>query len=194
MILLPTVWELGAFKIKPKSFWKIHENRKKFFDLLYVKLGCKCMDDWYNVTQQDIQTNGGTKLLNSYYSNSPSSALMSVYPEHNWMEWRFNLSRGYWDKFIKDSKEVSKLVEWLSDKFSIRDLNGWYRVPLESINTWVSGIKSATTLVQLLRVVYPQHQWDVNLFHKRDRFTSQQRVLIALHSLFPQHGTKIYYF
>lgn len=41
------------------------------------------MDDWYHVTVEDIVKNGGGGLL-TCYNNSPSSALQSIYPEHNW--------------------------------------------------------------------------------------------------------------
>ena len=47
------------------------------------------MDDWYNVTQEDIQKNGGIALLQQH-SNSPSKALQNIYPEHDWELWRFS--------------------------------------------------------------------------------------------------------
>ena len=68
----------------PQRFWKHKKNRKKFFDWLMTELGYKCMDDWYNVTTEDFYKNGGAGLLASYYNSSPSLALQTVYPEHNW--------------------------------------------------------------------------------------------------------------
>jgi hypothetical protein len=41
------------------------------------------MEDWYEVTTEDIRKNGGAAVL-FYYNGSPSSALQSVYPEHFW--------------------------------------------------------------------------------------------------------------
>jgi len=75
---------------KPQKFWKAEENRLSFFDTLFVKLGYKYMDDWYKVTQEDIYKNGGMGLLNNYYAWSPSRALLSVYPEHEWDLKKFN--------------------------------------------------------------------------------------------------------
>lgn len=67
----------------PRGFWKDKENHKKFFDWLQNELGYKRMDDWYNVTKEDICKNVGASVLNKY-NDSPSKALMSIYPEHNW--------------------------------------------------------------------------------------------------------------
>ena len=39
--------------------------------------------------QEDIYKNGGQGLLTGYYNGSPSKALLSVYPEHNWELERF---------------------------------------------------------------------------------------------------------
>lgn len=68
----------------PQGFWKSVDNHKDFFDWPKSKLGYHCMDDWYNVTKEDIYKNGGSRLLSGYYNSSPSSALQSIYPEHKW--------------------------------------------------------------------------------------------------------------
>jgi hypothetical protein len=83
-------WKLENFKTKPNKYWKSKENGKKFFDWLLIKLGYKCMDDWYNVTQEDIKKHGGKRLLNGYFKGSPSRALLHIYSEHNWQLERFN--------------------------------------------------------------------------------------------------------
>src|SRR4051812_19934386 len=76
--------QLGIMEVnKPRGIWKSEEPQKKFFDSLFIKLGYKCMDDWYKVTQEDIHKYGGA-ILHNYYNGSPSLALQGVYPEHNW--------------------------------------------------------------------------------------------------------------
>src|SRR5436190_910135 len=66
------------------GFWQKQENRQEFFDWLGTQLGLKKMDDWYNVTREDIYKRGGYTLLHNLYSGCPSKALQAVYPEHNW--------------------------------------------------------------------------------------------------------------
>src|SRR5437763_1774865 len=83
----------------PMEFWKNTKTRREFFDWLGNQLGYKSMDDWYNVTVENIHEHVGSWLLNYYYNGSPSKALQSAYPEHNWMLWRFGrVPIGFWEK------------------------------------------------------------------------------------------------
>src|SRR4051794_31423331 len=80
------------------GFWQKQENRQEFFDWLGTQLGCEDMDDWYNVTQEDIHKYGGHGLLSTYYNDSPSKAIQEVYPEHSWTPWRFaKAPSGLWN-------------------------------------------------------------------------------------------------
>src|SRR5690242_5610555 len=58
--------------------------QKTFFDRLGVQLGHKSMDDWYDITLDDISKNGHQGFLRRHYKNSPSLALRNIYPEHHW--------------------------------------------------------------------------------------------------------------
>ena len=182
-------WEVFRFKNKPFGFWKKNENGKKFFDWLKNRLGYKCMDDWYYLKMEDIYKNGGGSFL-SYYNCSPSSALQNIYPEHDWMLWRFNpVKRGYWDELMKDNKEIKRIINWLSEQLFIKCLDDWYRVSLEGIRRWIH-IDSAKDLYRMLQVAYPEHQWDNKLIHRLgyQMKAAQREVLIAVQQLFPSHS------
>ena len=43
------------------------------------------MDDWYNISVNDIHIHGGQTLLSGFYGGSPSDALATLFPEHNWL-------------------------------------------------------------------------------------------------------------
>src|SRR4051794_7185547 len=82
----------------PKGYWKETDHLREFFNWLSTRLGYTAMDDWYNVSQEDIQKNGGVGLLRTYFCDSPTKALQIVYPEHNWLPWMFNRKyRGFWN-------------------------------------------------------------------------------------------------
>jgi len=182
--------KINCFAIKSPSgeYWQNPKNSRKWLERVKKKLGYKCMDDWYNVTVHDINNNDGLSLL-KVYNNSPSKALVNAYPEHNWQLWRFKTQpRSYWDNMMKDNKEALRMMDWLGDKLTVTHLNDWYRVSMQQLQAWVSHINSSTTLVHLLRMCYPQHEWEVQLFSKRDKRSSQRRVFHALQALFPQHG------
>ena len=108
-------WEMWKFGTVSMGHWKKKENHINFFDWLKRKMGFKSMDDWYNVTQEDIHRNGGGGLLLSYFRNSPSLALQSVYPQHPWMIWRFKqTSNRYWENLDNQRSFLS----WLHHKIA----------------------------------------------------------------------------
>lgn len=148
------------------------------------------MDDWYKVTLEDIERNGGGGLLRVHYNGSPSKALQNIYPNHNWMVWRSEVvPKGYWDTFTKQPEEAARMVNWLREQLGIKCLEEWYRVSLAQIGT-LGRIRSSRELVLLLRTVYPQHEWDeVQLQRIGFRVKASQReVVLALQQLFPEHS------
>src|SRR5258708_7454890 len=88
------------------------------------------MDDWYNVSKEDIVKNGGNKLLAGYYNDSPSKALHSVYPEHNWILWKFKgVPPGYWGK----AGSHKLFFDWLYKALGYKCMDDWYNVTKEDI-------------------------------------------------------------
>src|SRR4051794_17195201 len=79
------------------SHIKGKELHRQFFDWLGTQLEYKDVDHWYNVTQDDIYQHG-KGILFQHYDNSISQALQAVYPEHDWMMWRFGQKlKGIWE-------------------------------------------------------------------------------------------------
>lgn len=106
------------------------------------------MDDWYNVIDKDIfmVKNGGRGLLQYHYKGSPSSALQSVYPEHNWELERFknkpsllkhknDAQRVFWEststekftiipkRFWKDKENQKKFFDWIKTRLGYGGLS-----------------------------------------------------------------------
>ena len=46
-------------------------------------------EDWYNITGEQINTNGGGGLLSFYYKGSPQEFVMDVFPDYDWEPWNF---------------------------------------------------------------------------------------------------------
>lgn len=174
-------WRLDKFRNKPT-------NKRNFFDLLYKQLGYKSMDDWYNVTVDKIHKSGGVALLLQRYNNSPSKALMDIYPEHNWQLWKFKMvPMGYWKTLKQKPQEISKVIDWLSEKLSINSLDDWYSVPLKQVQKWVNV--SAKELGEMLQIIYPQHRWNNSLLDRTlHTKVSQRQLVLAVQQLFPNRG------
>ena len=68
------------------------------------------MNGWYSVSKEEIHKYGGGGLLASYYKDSPSKALKTIYPDHNWISWNFKvIPMGFWKK--QDNQR--EFLHWL---------------------------------------------------------------------------------
>jgi len=77
------------------------------------ELQFKTIEDWYRVTVEDIHEHGGVRLLNGYYNDSPYQALQTIYPQHNWLGWKFGLApKGFWDK----RENTEQFLGWLGNQ------------------------------------------------------------------------------
>jgi hypothetical protein len=59
-------------------------------------------------------------------------ALMSVYPEHNWLFWRFTDTRSPLS-FWKDTDNQKKYIEWLRAELKIQNLQDWLTIKIDDI-------------------------------------------------------------
>lgn len=51
--------------------------------------------------------------------------LSTVYPEHNWLPWKFERANvGLWN----DVKNQRKFLDWVSPQLNVKDLGDWYKV------------------------------------------------------------------
>jgi len=147
------------------------------------------MEDWYNVTTEDIIKHGGEGIITAFYSCSPTTALKAIYPKHNWMLWRFKkVPNGYWQAVMKDSKQQKEIMDWLGNEHSVKCLKDWYRISIFQIRKWLP-IRSSGALCQLLERVYPQHKWERNKLTRLRKVvrSSQRQLFLALKQLFPHN-------
>src|SRR5690242_16983025 len=59
-------WIPWKFTKSPHGFWNDKNNHLKFFDWLGKELGFKTMDDWYQLSQENVVENGGGGFLYLY--------------------------------------------------------------------------------------------------------------------------------
>src|SRR4051812_5974326 len=81
----------------PAGFWNNKMNRKTYLDWLGKKLDYRDMNDWYKLTSDIVVQNHGNGLIQRY-NDSPSAALKEIYPDHDWLPWKFSIvPKGFWD-------------------------------------------------------------------------------------------------
>ena len=105
-------------------------QHRQLFDKLGEQLGYTSMEDWYDVNADKIRKNGGAEILLRFYRHSPSTALKTIYPDHDWMIWRFNtVPKSYWkNNASKNSIEQKRMIDWLGDKLGIHSVEDWLSV------------------------------------------------------------------
>ena len=152
----------------PKTFWQYKANQKRFFDWLMIQLGYECMDDWYNVTGKDIHMNGGGGLL-MRYNDSPSVALQSIYPGHNWDLQKFKKKP---TRFWQHKHNQRKYFDQLMIQLDYKCMNDWYDVTVEDIHknggVGLLNLYNGSPSIAI-QSVYPEHTWILQNFHKKKR-------------------------
>lgn len=137
--------------ILPRNYFESISNQRKYMDWLGLKFGVlpkgassynKSMENWYHITVEIFCTNRGRILLENYYNNSPSQAIIAIYPEHNWQPWNFHVlpknfrlqdeypalviySLSFW-RVVK--RHITEYVEIIRNRFNVKAMEDWYRV------------------------------------------------------------------
>jgi hypothetical protein len=157
------------FRHTPPGFWNKAENQRWFFDWLgQTSLKFDSMDRWYSITGATIQKNGGGGLLRRHYGGSPIAALKSVYPEHNWLEWKFDcVPRSWWS----DPQNQRHFFDWLgTEKLNVRQMTDWYSISSRLLRQNGGGAllvkKYGGSPALALAGVYPEHKWSAWKFHQ----------------------------
>ena len=73
---------------------------------------------------KDLLELGGSSLLNMNES-SLSKLLSVVYPEYNWLTWKFSVSP---HNFWSDVKNQRKFMDWAGRELKIKEMSDWYNV------------------------------------------------------------------
>ena len=165
------------------------DSRKDFFDVIERELQLKSMEDWYNVSTEEVNKLGGSGLLSKYYGGSMFKALAHIYPEHDWKAWRFSrVPTGFW----QDKRNQFELMEWLVKKLFVSKFEDWYRISVQQIERIVPcrTLFKQESFGDILQSVYPEHDWDINKLETRvEPIKAAQRILfMLLKELFPTSG------
>jgi hypothetical protein len=67
---------------------------------------------------------GGGSLLQEQYKNSPALLISSLFPEYEWLPWKFTVPRNYWN----DVNNQRKFVDWAGKQLKINEMSDWYKI------------------------------------------------------------------
>eukprot|EP01114_Cavostelium_apophysatum_P011042 TRINITY_DN25212_c0_g1_i1.p1 TRINITY_DN25212_c0_g1~~TRINITY_DN25212_c0_g1_i1.p1 ORF type:complete len:362 (+),score=57.95 TRINITY_DN25212_c0_g1_i1:64-1149(+) len=149
-----------------REYWSQLVHHRLYFDKLGKHLGIKHWEDWYDVRLNHLYPFGGRFLLKQFNSVHLIGILCLVYPEHPWNLWNvYKKPFGFWDSEVT----IRTYLEQLAEKLHIKHWEDWYRVAMADFQA--SGgrgllSKYHDNSLELLRVVYPEHPWDLELQKK----------------------------
>ena len=140
--------------------WENKKNHKIYVDYLGKTLGFETMEDWYNINGKIIRENYGSGLLAGYYKDSPSLFVKSIFPEHEWLEWKFcSIPHYYW----KDKQNHKTYTNWLGIELGYKNMEDWYNINGKIIreNHGISLLSHhyQDSPIRLLKSVYPKYNW-----------------------------------
>ena len=73
-------WKEYLFDAAPRNYWDSMDNQRNFIEDVGKKLGVEKMDDWYNLTEAQVRSNGGNYLLTAKYKSNLYAVLSTIYP------------------------------------------------------------------------------------------------------------------
>lgn len=140
------------------------------------------VSEYYSIRASVIRK----RLANGLLSGSPSvtDAIVSAYPEHNWIPWKFAVITS---TMANSSK--TQFLTWASRQLCVRSLEDWYTVSyrqLMELTADEDGIKrrvGAAAYLRLtdnspsalIRAAFPEHQWDLARFNAMAAANSPRR-------------------
>eukprot|EP01122_Echinamoeba_exundans_P006705 TRINITY_DN1942_c0_g1_i1.p1 TRINITY_DN1942_c0_g1~~TRINITY_DN1942_c0_g1_i1.p1 ORF type:complete len:508 (+),score=56.20 TRINITY_DN1942_c0_g1_i1:285-1808(+) len=147
----------------------------------------------HGAAQTNCRTAGGG-LLNHYFGDSIVKAVTSVYPEHDWLRWRFHGTPGsFWD----DLENQRAFFDWVGRRAGVTTLSDWYTMTKRSFYEHAKDVsllnkRYGDSLRLALEQIYPEHHWLVWQFPQvpsaywDSRDNRKQFLIWAMAQLRPQ--------
>ena len=161
------------FVCSPNNSWGSKEKQLEYITWLGKHLGYTTKEDWYKITNNDFHKNYGRTLVKNYYGSS-YYLLKFLYPEYEWLFWKFICSpNNSWD----NKENQLKYMNWLSEKLKYTKKEDWYDITVNDLYRNDGGgliSKYNGSPYQLLSSVYPNYKWERSKFRKQ--YSKQQIV------------------
>ena len=128
-------WIIWKFKRVKSNYWQNKENHTKYMDWLGKELGYTTMED-YKITRRYFKNNYGGGLLNRYYNHSCIELVFSMYPDYNWIIWKFKkVKSNYW----QNKENHKKYMDWLGKELGYTTMEDWYKITQKDITDNYGG-------------------------------------------------------
>ncbi len=133
------------------------ENQRAKFAEIGKKLGINEgeFEKWYSVSSRSFRSLGGAGILVKKYDNNILKMLKTIFPDYNWLPWKFSrASKGT----LKDKTVVLQAVKSLEKKLLIKVPMDWQRISLSNISEFeeIKVFDHNGGLKEVLKSIYPE--------------------------------------
>jgi hypothetical protein len=85
----------------------------------------------------------------SQHNNKLAPLLSSVYPEYEWLMWKFpRVGYSYWD----NKENQRKFIDWIAMQWNIKEMSDWYKITVP-VNITIKMILN-NRMLDVLEVVH----------------------------------------
>jgi hypothetical protein len=158
-------WLEWKFTQTTQGFWNKLENHILYVNYLSETLNYTKKEDFYNLTNQIISDNYGGGLLMKY-NGSPFLFLKKIFPEYNWLGWKFQTTPyHFWN-----SETEKQYVNWLGEKCGYKNIDDWYKISRKILIDNHGGgyilkkYKGSPSL--FIKTMFPEKKWEKYKFSK----------------------------
>jgi hypothetical protein len=147
-------WIKWKFNRVFSGFWQERKHHRQVLDSLRAQFHIENWEQWYKVTQRQIYKSPCASLLHSQFRGSPCLMLQHVFPEYNWLPWKFNpVPDTFWEK----GQNWRRYFDWIVKQ---HQLGGAVALAGKTIQFFRQNYCSRTLtdpdkLKMLLQLVYP---------------------------------------
>ena len=153
----------------PDGYWHDKTNARRCMELLKSKMNWTTDEEWYKLDLATLQMYCGG--LSHIYNDSPQRLLKAIYPEIEFLPWKFTRSgKNYWGvggSFVSTNvnKEHAKFfLEWLVKNrgMDITNYENYYKITGKLItDAGGYGLLKYTkeSVIDLLQIVFPEYEW-----------------------------------
>lgn len=187
-------WCEWLFVRPPAGIWDNSATVRRYFEWLRLKLKLEEMQDWYGVDRNAVFENRGMGLLAKFDSSFPK-AIMSAYPEHKWLPWKFtSVPQGWWSQaanqklfldYVAVQENFQGPTPWYSVTDNVLKRHGGHRfLALYACSPFPFRFFFLTTvcstsirkrgIISLVMSLYPSYDWEPWQFARGTAMTADQ--------------------
>eukprot|EP01118_Nematostelium_gracile_P010561 TRINITY_DN3656_c0_g1_i6.p1 TRINITY_DN3656_c0_g1~~TRINITY_DN3656_c0_g1_i6.p1 ORF type:complete len:404 (+),score=92.95 TRINITY_DN3656_c0_g1_i6:77-1288(+) len=122
-------FDTRKFSSVPTGYWDDINNQREATKKLGKELGYKSMEDWYQITQNDLYRQNLGGLLTKY-NGSPSQFVKAMFPEHQFYPWKFSsIPKGCWE----DKENRIAYMKWLMQELNMKKVDDLYSITVDTL-------------------------------------------------------------